>query len=490
VTVTGNEISKNLIVSPLQVEAIDAQADTISGMASLGANIEVCVNIPNNCIRRYVTADSSGNWHANYHDPGTQPDEQETVDIQPGTDGWAVQRDEDGDEISVNWQAPNPMIWANLMSYDHQEDSVWSMGWPLNAIVSLEIDDPGTTQNPDYTASQPGELVWWAPTTTYVWFKLQGMFEIQPGYFVKMSDGTYIKTLTVKNISITGFDGIADTISGVAIPGVQVDSVVDGAYRHVMPDSAGNWTVDFAHVGTQADEQTTFDIRPGIIIGSLQRDEDGDYTVFNWRVPENQSPEANAGPDRIVFAGETITLDASASSDPESGALTYEWDLDNDAQYDDANGVTITTSFIQPGDHAISLQVTDDGGLSDTDTVTITVLPWTLAGFNQPVDMNGIYNIVKGGSTVPFKFEISAGSIELTSPGSMKSFAYVQISCDENALTDQIETVVTGGSGLRYDPVAGQFIYNWKTPVNAGKCYRVMMTTMDDSSLTAYFKLK
>jgi hypothetical protein len=38
--------------------------------------------------------------------------------------------------------------------------------------------------------------------------------------------------------------------------------------------------------------------------------------------------------------------------------------------------------------------------------------------------------------------------------------------------------------------VDGQFIYNWKTPNFAGKCYRVTMTTIDGSSLVAYFKLK
>ena len=141
----------------------------------------------------------------------------------------------------------------------------------------------------------------------------------------------------------------------------------------------------------------------------------------------------------MVFAGNTITLDASASSDPEAGTLTYEWDLDNDGQYDDASGVTTTISFNQVGDHIIGLQVTDDGGLSDTDTVTVTVLPWTLKGFYQPVDMNGVYNVTKNGTTVPFKFEIFAGAAELTDVTLIKSITYVQTSCHANAATDQIE---------------------------------------------------
>lgn len=208
------------------------------------------------------------------------------------------------------------------------------------------------------------------------------------------------------------------------------------------------------------------------------------------RILVDQPPVADAGIDQAVFAGQSVTLSASASSDPDGGVLTYAWDLNNDGQYDDASGVTPAISFNQIGDHIIGLRVTNDGGLSDTDTVTVTVLPWTLKGFLQPVDMNGIYNIIKGGSTVPLKFEIFAGSTELADIAYIKSFTYAQTSCDTNATTDEIETTATGDTSLRYDAASGQFIYNWKTPNTAGKCYRVTMATVDGSLLAAYFKFK
>lgn len=202
----------------------------------------------------------------------------------------------------------------------------------------------------------------------------------------------------------------------------------------------------------------------------------------------NCAPTANAGSDQTAFIGDTITLSASDASDPDNNILTYAWDLDNDGLYDDATGMIIHASFSQIGEHVIGLQVTDVGGLSDTDIVVVVVSPWTLKGFYQPVDMNDVYNLVKGGSTVPLKFEIFAGSTEITDITAIKNLTYSETACDLNAVTDEVELTATGSTSLRY--AGGQFIYNWKTPKTPGKCYRVTMMTMDGSSLMAYFKLK
>jgi len=143
---------------------------------------------------------------------------------------------------------------------------------------------------------------------------------------------------------------------------------------------------------------------------------------------------------------------------------------------------------IQSGTNGGIFQGDADGDGTTYQQWTVTVLAWTLKGFYQPVDMNDVYNTVKNGSTVPLKFEIFAGNTELTDVANIKSLTYAQTSCDATAATDEIETITTGGTSLRY--VDGQFIYNWKAPNIAGKCYRVTMTTVDDSSLVAYFKLK
>ncbi|MEO7839411.1 MAG: PxKF domain-containing protein [Anaerolineales bacterium] len=123
-------------------------------------------------------------------------------------------------------------------------------------------------------------------------------------------------------------------------------------------------------------------------------------------------------------------------------------------------------------------------------TESVAAAAWTLKGFYQPVDMNGIWNTVKNGSTVPLKFEIFAGSTELTDVSAVKSIIAVQISCTSTGTEDAIEITATGSTVLRYDSTGGQFIYNWKTPSTANKCYRVTMTALDGSKLEALFKLK
>jgi hypothetical protein len=142
------------------------------------------------------------------------------------------------------------------------------------------------------------------------------------------------------------------------------------------------------------------------------------------------------------------------------------------------------------GNTTVTCNATDAHGNAATPTTFVIKVILKLYGFYQPVDMNGVYNMVKNGSTVPLKFEIFAGATELTDVLVVDSLTYAQTNCSATAITDDIETVATGQTVLRYDSTGGQFVYNWKTPSTAGKCYRVTMAADDGSSLVAYFKLK
>jgi hypothetical protein len=143
------------------------------------------------------------------------------------------------------------------------------------------------------------------------------------------------------------------------------------------------------------------------------------------------------------------------------------------------------------GPHTVTATATDNAGNSTTTApVTYTVVAWTMLGFYQPTDMNGIVNTVKNGSTVPLKFEVFIGPTELTNTSAVLQPLRAIVSNCSGAPTDDIELLATGGTSLRYDTTAGQFIYNWQTPKTVGTCYLVTVTAADGSTLQANFKLK
>lgn len=152
----------------------------------------------------------------------------------------------------------------------------------------------------------------------------------------------------------------------------------------------------------------------------------------------------------------------------------------------------VTGHATSVGNHTMTATALDVAGNTGTGTRGFSVLAWTLGGFYQPVDMGAdVWNTVKGGSTVPLKFEVFSGATELTNVGVVDNFLVKGVTCPQTGVTtDDIELTTTGATSLRYDATGGQFIQNWQTPKKPGVCYRVTMTTDDGSSIGANFKLK
>ncbi len=84
------------------------------------------------------------------------------------------------------------------------------------------------------------------------------------------------------------------------------------------------------------------------------------------------NPIANAGIDQTLTNGddsESVTLDGSASSDPDGTIVSYIW-TENGQQI--ATGVTSQVT-LTTGVHVITLTVTDNDGLTHSDEVVITI---------------------------------------------------------------------------------------------------------------------
>ena len=94
-----------------------------------------------------------------------------------------------------------------------------------------------------------------------------------------------------------------------------------------------------------------------------------DTVIVTVSTPENQAPVAvaTATPDNGI-APLQVSLDGSGSSDSDGEIVSYVWTW---ADGGEATGVSVEQTFAA-GTYEVTLTVTDDGGLTDTDVVTIT----------------------------------------------------------------------------------------------------------------------
>ena len=137
------------------------------------------------------------------------------------------------------------------------------------------------------------------------------------------------------------------------------------------------------------------------------------------------------------------------------------------------------------GTHTLTATATDAADNTAAATRSYTVTGYTLFGFYSPVQMGGALNKISAGSTTPLKFEVFIGSTELTSPSVVGSLTATEISCE--TLAPVAAPTTSGFKGVRY--VDGRFSDSWKSPKRVTSCYRVTLTTVDGSSLSANFQL-
>jgi N-acetylneuraminic acid mutarotase len=88
----------------------------------------------------------------------------------------------------------------------------------------------------------------------------------------------------------------------------------------------------------------------------------------------NEPPVAdasNTGPICGMVPVE-VALDPDGSYDPDGTIVLYEWDVETDSIYDYSNtdGAVIYHTFTSAGEYEITLRVTDDGGATNTDSIT------------------------------------------------------------------------------------------------------------------------
>lgn len=94
---------------------------------------------------------------------------------------------------------------------------------------------------------------------------------------------------------------------------------------------------------------------------------------------ENIPPVAEAGYDNMVSNREDdfITLDGSRSYDPDGEIVMYEWDFGDGTVVSGPDLTNPTHHYVLGGDFFVTLTVTDNGGLTSSDTTCIGVIDYS-----------------------------------------------------------------------------------------------------------------
>ena len=99
---------------------------------------------------------------------------------------------------------------------------------------------------------------------------------------------------------------------------------------------------------------------------------DGDVVVITVSAgAPNQVPVANAGPDQTVSLGGAVTLNGSASFDPDGSITGHSWSFGDGGT---ASVAVVVHTYAATGTYTATLTVTDNEGASDGDSVVITVV--------------------------------------------------------------------------------------------------------------------
>lgn len=118
------------------------------------------------------------------------------------------------------------------------------------------------------------------------------------------------------------------------------------------------------------------------------------------KVVPNASPTADAGDDQTIAHDGVTHLNASGSSDSDGTISSYEWKI-QDHILSTESSFSISTLLI--GEYTITLSVTDNDGVTDTDTVIVNILPNSSptanAGSNQNIVPGGTVSLNASGSS-------------------------------------------------------------------------------------------
>lgn len=174
------------------------------------------------------------------------------------------------------------------------------------------------------------------------------------------------------------------------------------------------------------------------------------YTVAVDGGRPNQQPVADA---QASIHGFDLTVDGSASSDPDGSIASWAWDFGDG---ESGTGETATHTYAEPGPYTVTLTVTDDDGATAQDTVEVEAeAPTEFAtdDFDRSVSggwgaaaLGGPWTLFSSASS--YAVADGAGSMALSTPGANRKAQLRDVSVTDVELTGVLSLdEISDGSG-------------------------------------------
>ncbi|MDZ4779144.1 MAG: PKD domain-containing protein, partial [Planctomycetia bacterium] len=271
----------------------------------------------------------------------------------------------------------------------------------------------------------------------------------------------------------------------------------------------GEFLVNTRTTGNQVNANLAVDQDGDFIIAWMSFLQDGSgqgISAQRYQAFVNTPPTAVAG-EYAIDEGDSLTLDGSASFDPDAGqTLAYSWDVNGDGVFGDVAGVSPVLTWAQlnalgianDGQRSVRLRVTDSAGASTENVGVLTILdvaPSSVTLGQPPSVAEGSVATLTGSFVDPGLLDTqqvivnwgdgTIATIDL--PLGARTFLLEHRYADDNPTgtsSDQYPiTVTVSGDGATSAPVSTSITVNNSTP-SISELNRSASTISEGATLT------